>query len=203
MTDHQLLELYLFSALPRVDVNPLVYRLMDRFGTLYGVLNAPEEALRAVSGVGDSVVCSLRLAGDLFRRSEESRVREAPITSRSGAEDVLAPLFLGIATERLYLLCLDGGGRVLSQVLLAEGGASEVRLQEEDVLAQLSRCHPASILLAHNHPGGDPTPSREDIAATQALSARLTALNVTLLDHLIWADGVFFSLREQGFLETN
>lgn len=204
-SDPELLELYLFGAIPRVDVHPLALRLLDAFGSLHGVLSADLQALKQIPGIGESAAVSLRLAGDLVRRAEQSWVSEQLlITDFDTAAEYLSPHFFGAATEKLFLLCLDGKGRVLACVLLAEGCANSVYLDEEHVLQQIQRHHPTAVLLAHNHPGGNPAPSQEDIAVTQALKAHLEPLAVALLDHLIYADGIFFSLREQGFLsETN
>ncbi len=195
LSDQQLLELYLFAAIPRKDVNPLACRLLQVFGSLDGVFRAEQSALEQVPGVGPQVACHLRLLMDLVRRCEASRLSSHRITDWQSAGEYLQPCFFGAVTEQVWLLCLDAGGRVLQTVQLGAGTATSAGIDPQAVLREAERCHAASLVLAHNHPGGNPQPSEEDLHTTAVLRRMLREAGVTLLDHLIFADGLFTSLR--------
>ena len=199
--DRQLLELYLFYSIPRKDVSPLANLLIERFGSLSAVLDAPVKELTAVPGIGEHTAISLHLIRDLARRSMMSGRPEsgAVITDWQSAEEYLLPCFYGARVEQIRLLCLDTRGLVLyCGQLGGDGGAAGAALSLPELTETAQRHHAASVILAHNHPGGNPKPSREDLDATARARTALEAVQIALLDHLILGDGVSVSLRREA-----
>ncbi len=196
LTDQQLLELYLCLAIPRKDVNPLASRLLETFGSLSGVFSAPVEELAAMPGMGLASASAIHLQYDLSQRCARSRRSETEqtITDWRSAGDYLLPWFYGAVTEQLYLLCLDARGNVLRCHCLSRGEATLAPLNLQ-ILTEVARhTNATAVVLAHNHPGGDLTPSQEDLTATYAAEQALAASHVRLLDHLIIADEDFVSI---------
>lgn len=200
--DYQLLELLLFYGVPRRDTNPLAHQLMNRFGSLAGVLNASPEALRKIPGLNENAMVLLHLMPQLMRRYQQSEIdRETIITSISDAADYLEPYFFGLQIERVYLLSGDNRGRVLGCELLGEGGALAVGLDTRR-LTEIALRHRASwVILAHSHPSGLAVPSGDDILTTLNCRDILRPLGIALRDHLIFADGDYVSMQQSGMLE--
>lgn len=195
--DHRLLELILFYAIPQGDVNPLAHALIDRFGSLTGVLDALPEELMKVKGVGEHAASLLKLFPAVLGRYLEGRTAPGTIVhTPAEAGHVLAPYLYGAQNEMTYILCLDGKEKVLGVRRLSEGniGSSDVtirRAAEECLALRATFCY-----LAHNHVSGVALPSPEDMAATNVVRAALAPLGVQLLDHLVFVDGDLVSVRE-------
>lgn len=200
--DHEVLELLLFYAIPRIDVNPIAHRLMERFGSLDGVLSAPLEELMRVEGVGESAATLIRLIFPLCRRVRTAATASPVIldtTERVGA--YFLDVFFGEKTEKLYEACLDAKGKLLSLHGLSEGGVDRTTLNMRRVVENALSSNASAVVLAHNHPSGIALPSEEDTLATMQIDAALRAVGVRLVDHVITADEDFVSLRQSGVLE--
>lgn len=199
--DHQLLELLLFYAVPQGDVNGLAHALMQRFGSLAGVLDASPAELVRVKGVGEHTALLLSMLPQLMRRYQLSRVQgDAIITSGADAGEYLAPFFFGTRNETVYLLSLDAKGKVLSCDFLAEGSLDQVELDSRRVVETAIERRATSVILAHNHISGIATPSAADISLTEALRPLLRSMHIHLLDHLVVADGDYVSMAESGLV---
>lgn len=190
--DHEILELLLCYAIPQGDVNPLAHALMDRFGSLSGVLSAPVELLTQVKGVGERTAVLLRLA---------DMEREVILNTRENVGAYLLELFSQERNEAVYQICLDGKGKLLACRRLGEGSASAVNLDMRKVVENAILHSASSVILAHNHPSGIALPSSDDQAATEQVRVALGAIGVRLEDHIIVADGDFVSFSESGFFD--
>lgn len=200
---HEVLELILFHAIPRRNVNPLAHRLLEHFGSLHAVLDAPLEALEAVEGMGENAATLLRLFSDVARMSALSRQHEekerASLTFGDLKRHCLS-LLDGLKEEHFYVVCLDAKGRLIRDVLISKGSLSEAPAYPRQV-AQTVLAHNAyAVVLCHNHPGGDEVPSDTDLTMTNELGAMLKAMEVTLYDHMIVADGRVLSMERCGLL---
>lgn len=187
--DHQFLELLLTYAIPRRDTNALSHALLDRFGTLEGVVTAEIDQLTMVEGVGEGAAVFLRMQGDLFRRlllrrTEDSRGNIRLTTPAAAARYAVALLSLS-TYENVIAVCLNAKKIVQSCESLQRGTLTEAQIYPRSIaeIALLKRAH--GILLIHNHPSGDPTPSQEDADATELVKAALGSVGVQLYDHLI------------------
>ncbi|MDE6456883.1 MAG: DNA repair protein RadC [Dysosmobacter sp.] len=199
--DHEALELLLYYAIPRGDVNPLAHALMDRFGSLSGVLSAPAELLVQVEGVGERTAMLLRLVPQLAQKARLADLeRELALNTRERVGAYLLELFSRERNEAVYQICLDGKGKLLACRRLGEGGASAVNLDVRKIVQNAIVFSACSVILAHNHPSGVALPSQADHAATLRVKAALESVDVRLEDHIIVADHDFISFSESGFL---
>lgn len=201
--DHEVLELLLFYALPRRDVNPLAHELIRRFGTLDGVLTASPESLAEVEGMGENAATLLSLILPLARRARLSG-QERPVILSDGAQrgGFFRDLLHGEREERLYEACLDAKGKLLCCQLVGRGALDAVSLNLRLIVEHAFRSGAVSVVLAHNHPSGLALPSRDDLAATAAAEDALRRIGVRLEDHVIVADGDYVSLRDNGVIPT-
>nr|WP_325213398.1 DNA repair protein RadC [uncultured Oscillibacter sp.] len=199
--DHEALELLLHYAIPQGDVNPLAHALMDRFGSLNGVLSAPVELLTQVKGVGERTAVLLRLVPQVAQRARLAEIeRETALSTRERVEAYLLELFSRERNEAVYQICLDGKGKLLACRRLGEGSASAVNLDVRKMVENAILYAASSVILAHNHPSGVALPSLEEQAATSRARTALEAIDVRLEDHIIVADGDFISFSESGYL---
>ena len=195
--DHKILELLLFYAIPQGDVNPLAHELIDRFGSLDGVLDALPEELMKVKGMGEHSVVLLKLIPAVTGRYLEGRTGPGTIIHTAAeAGHVLTPYFYGVRNEMVYILCLDAKEKLLGVKKISEGNNtnSDVtirRVAEECLALRASFCY-----LAHNHVSGLALPSPEDMNTTNVVRTALAPLGVRLVDHLVFEDGDLVSVRE-------
>lgn len=199
--DHKVLELLLFYALPRQDTNPIAHDLLERFGSLEGVLDAAPQALAKVKGVGDRSAVLFKAVKELSRRYAAGRSRIGNlITSNYAAYEILHPLFFGARNEMVYLLCLDGKKKLLGCAKLGEGNVNAAEVTPRSVVETALNHNAARVILAHNHVSGLALPSDEDKATTLYLRELLSQVGVVLDDHLIFVDDDMVSLKDSGFL---
>ena len=199
--DHRVLELLLFYAIPRGDVNALAHDLIDRFGSLAGVLDASVDELTKVPGVGEHTAVLLRLVSVMGGRYQEQRGSLDGIVS--GPEEVsalLSPYFYGARNEMVYILCLDGKGKALGVRKVSEGSihASDINIRR--IAEEAMGLRAAKLYLAHNHVSNLAFPSAADWQSTDIIRAALAGVGLELVDHIIFVDGDAVSLNqsEQG-----
>lgn len=199
--DHEALELLLYYAIPRRDTNPIAHELMDRFGTLSGVLSAPVELLKQVDGVGESAAVLLRLAPLLAQKARLAEAeREIALNTVDSIGAYLLERFSQERNEAVYQLCLDRKGKLLACKRLGEGSASAVNLDIRKLVENALLSSASSVILAHNHPSGVALPSQADQGATLRAKAALESIDVRLEDHIIVADGEYVSFSDSGYL---
>ncbi len=199
---HEVLELILFYAIPRANVNPLAHRLIDTFGSLHAVLEADVKDLMKVEGIGESAATLLSLFGYVDRQLERSRsAQKKKLRNRQEASRHCLGLLAGLREEHLYLVCLNAQMEVLQNVLVARGTLNEVPAYPRMVAEAALRANAHAVVLCHNHPGGSIIPSRQDLEMTASLGQILQSLDVILADHVIVAGEETLSLVECGFLQ--
>ena len=195
--EHRVLELLLFYAHPQGDVNPLAHALLEKFGSLAGVLDASPDELKKIAGVGEHTVTLLRLvpavgACYLKQRGDMRKL----IRSAKDASDILRPRFLGGRNEMVYILCLDGKGKVLGVRKISEGSIQSADISIRRIAEEALGLRAAGIYLAHNHVSNLALPSGADWMALDVLEEAMGVLGVQVHDHLIFSDGDMVSLRE-------
>lgn len=201
LEDHQLLELILFYSRKQEDVNPLAHRLIDRFGSLKGVLDASPEELKEIPGISDHTASLLKLFPAVMARYEQSSIeRGTIINSVDDVAELLRPCFIGAQTELLYLLCVDAKGKLLSCELISHGSATAVLMDQRRIVQIAIRRRASRIYLGHCHVNGLAIPSTEDIWATQKLGQTLAPMHIRLEDHLVFADDDYISMAQSGLL---
>lgn len=200
---HEVLELILTFAIPRMDVNPLAHRLLEHFGSLPDVLEASEDALLEVDGIGPQSAMLLAMLLPLWRRYNKERLHPAArFATRSDLEEYCAALFMGAREEQMYVLSLDNRQRLLGCDLISSGTPSEVSVHPRLVVNCLMKRGAACAVLTHNHPSLSPLPSHADIELTQNIEALLAAMDIRLSDHIIAAGTHRFSFQREGLLQT-
>lgn len=199
---HEVLELLLFYAIPQRDVNPLAHRLLDHFGSLYGVMSASVEELSAVEGIGAYAASLVSLVHEMHRYVELSREnpREVMKNYRDAQLHCLR-LLSGLANERLYAVCTNAKMEIISDVLIAQGTVGKVPVYPRAVAEAVLRYNTRMVVLCHNHPGGNLYPSPEDIQITQMLGVMLQSMEVALVDHVVVAGNKAISMRSVGLFE--
>jgi DNA repair protein RadC len=200
--DHNVLELLLFYALPRVDINPIAHELIDRFGSLSGVFDAPYDELVKVPGIGENAALLLKLIPQSSRRYQISKGKHNSIlnTSRK-AGDFLLPYFFGERDEVVYMVCLDAKCKVLSCKLMFRGGVNSANVNLRKIVENALASNASSVILAHNHTSGIAIPSEEDKATTKKVIDALRAVDVALADHIVTADNDYVSFADNGFIK--
>lgn len=196
---HEVLELLLFYARARGDVNPLAHRLLEVFGTLRGVLEAPVDQLCAVEGIGEETAALISLMVPMFRRYEMCLCEKSRKLARySEVQRYCTALMAGLRKERFYVICVSSQMRVLGQRLIAEGSLSEVPAYPRLVVETALNQNAYGIILCHNHPGGEAIPSMGDVDVTRELEAVLAKLGIALMEHIIVADNDCYSMIQHG-----
>ncbi|NOE33804.1 MULTISPECIES: DNA repair protein RadC [unclassified Ruegeria] len=201
MPDYELLELVLFRSIPRQDVKPLARGLMDAFGDFNRVLTAPEERLRKIKGVGDSVITDLKILEACAHRMARARVMQRHVIS--GWDALLDYCHTTMAhreTEQFRVFYLDRKNVLIADEEQAKGTVDHVPVYPREVAKRALELNASALILVHNHPSGDPTPSQSDIDMTNRIQDACSALGLTLHDHLIIGKSTELSFRSEGFL---
>ena len=199
--EHELLEFLLFYALPRVDTNSIAHRLIDRFGSLAGVLEADPKELMQVEGIGPKAAAFLAMLPEAFRAYERSKLGKRPcIRSIREACAFAKTLLYGKPVEQIYVIWLNAQNRVIHSERLSEGSVSESPVHIGRIAAAALRHHAVRGIVAHNHPGGSVRPSPADICATQDILRALAVLGIELVDHIIVSDSATFSFQADSML---
>ena len=195
----QVLELLLFYAIPQRDTNPLAHRLLEHFGSLAQVLEAPAEELEKVSGVGSNVATLLTLTTALARYYMVSRGNQTvALTTTEMCGDYLLPYFVGRRNETVFLLCLDAKCKVLGCKEVGEGSVNSAIVPIRRIVEMALGMNATTVVLAHNHPSGLAIPSGEDVQTTRRLAVALDTVDITLADHIVVADDDYVSMTQSG-----
>lgn len=197
--DYELLELVLFRAILRQDVKPLARQLIERFGDFNRVLSAPATQLRQLDGVGDAVVTELKIVEAAAHRLSRAKVMQCHVLS--GWDALLDYCHTTMAhreTEQFRILFLDTRNTVIADEEQAKGTVDHVPVYPREVVKRALELNASALILVHNHPSGDPTPSDADIQMTRQIDLAAKALNISVHDHLIIGKSNETSFRALG-----
>jgi len=205
LDEAHVLEMLLFFADQPKNTYQLSHALLGRFGSLEKAMNAPMELLERVPGMDQRTAVLISLTGQIARYCQTQHGTDASRqlqTSRACAEYLL-PFFSGQRNEKVYLLCLDSQASVICCREMAEGTVCSANIQIRKMMEIVLSLNAVSVILAHNHPGGLPYPSTEDLVTTRRLAVELDGIDVLLADHIIFADGDYVSLAQAGYYRPN
>lgn len=195
----QMLELLLFYCVPRKDTNELAHLLIDRFGSVSKVMDAPESELMKISGVGENVATFLHLVKEAGRYYQVDSIRKGvQVSSVEDCGRYMMPYFIGRQVETVFLLCLNANCSVISCREVGEGEINSAIISPRTIVEMALAEKASTVVLAHNHPSGVAIPSQEDVVATKRLATALATVEVTLFDHLVIADDDYVSLAQSG-----
>lgn len=200
LPDYELLEVLLFANDPRKDVKPLAKSLMDRFGGFPEVLSADPDALRA-AGLREPAVAVLKSVREAALRLAKAELRARPlIGSWDRLIDYCTAHIAYSAVEEFHLLFLDRKNALIAHERQQRGTVDHTPVYTREVVKRALELQASALILVHNHPSGDPTPSKADIAVTLDIAKAAKPLGVTVHDHLIIGRGRHTSLRDLGLL---
>lgn len=201
MPDYELLELLLFHAVPRRDTKPLAKRLIDRFGSLAAVLASDAADLEAVKDSGPAVAGLLKAVNQAGRRLAREDLRERQEMGSWDKVIAYCRAELGhLPRESFHVLFLDQKNGLLAAEELSRGTVDQTSVYPREVVKRALELNAKALVMVHNHPSGDPTPSQADVDITRAVAAAAQALGVSLHDHVIVTRNDHKSLRASGLI---
>ncbi len=201
LADHEMLEMLLFLALPRRDTKPIARALLDRFGGFGAAVSASPQALRAVEGLGEAGIAAMTLAQAAGLRLLRGELAARPVFGNGTAlTDYLLASLRHEKTERFHVLFLDARARLIADEVMGTGTVNHAPVYPREVARRALELHASTVVLAHNHPSGADTASRDDIATTKDIRRALQPLGIALHDHFIVAGESCVSLSGRGLL---
>ena len=201
LADYEMLEFLLFSARARGDTKPLAKALIDRFGDLAGVLSASPRELATVSGVGDAAVAVLKLVPEAARRLALAEASERPVIGSWDKLLAYCRITLGREkVEQFRLLFLDTKNRLIADEMQQRGTVDHTPVYPREVVKRALELGASALILVHNHPSGDPTPSRDDIEMTREVQAAAAKLGIAVHDHIVIGRTGHNSFKSLGLL---
>ena len=201
MPDYELLELTLFAAIPRRDTKPLAKALLKRFGSFAEVIAAPRERLLEIPGVGMSVANQLKIVQAAAQRLAKTKVLGRPaLSSWSALLDYCTAAMARSETEEFRVLFLDRKNHLIADEVQNRGTVDHTPVYPREIIKRALELGASSIILVHNHPSGDPTPSKADIAMTREIAGAAKALSIAVHDHLVIGRGGHASFKSLGLL---
>lgn len=203
LTDAHLIAIILRTGGSGRSAVDLAMELMERFKTLKGIAEAPIAELRSIKGLGNAKAAQMKAALELGRRLSCEHSPKGPAFSTGrDVHAYFAPRFAGLRKEVFYSALLDAKNRVFQVERISEGTLTSSVIHPREAFRTAIRESAAAVIFVHNHPSGDPTPSRDDVAVTERLSSAGETIGIPVLDHVIVADDSFVSMLEQGHLRS-
>lgn len=201
LLDHELVEYLLALARPRIDTKPIAKALLKEFGGIAGVLTADAEALARIPDMGETSAAAIKIAHAAALRLLRSQVAERPVLANWQALlDYLRADMAHHAIERFRVLHLNSKNMLIRDEVMSKGSIDEAAVYVREVISRAMELKSAALILVHNHPSGDPSPSRADIEITRTIAEAGRRLNIAVHDHIIMGAEGHSSLRAQGLI---
>src|SRR3954468_21095883 len=201
MPDYELLELTLFAAVPRRDTKPLAKALLARFGSFAEVIAAPRARLLEVKGVGENVANHLKIVEAAAHRLAKTRIINRPaLSSWTALLDYCTAAMARAQSEEFRVLFLDRKNVLIADEVQNRGTVDHTPVYPREIIKRALELSASAIILVHNHPSGDPTPSKADIAMTREVASAAKALGIAIHDHLVIGRGGHASFKSLGLL---
>jgi len=201
LADHEMLEMILFLALPRRDTKPIARALMTRFGSFAAAIAAPLQDLRGIEGLGEAGVAALKAVQAAALRLVRAEVMNQPVLDNwDRLMEYLNAVLARERVEQFRVLFLDNRNRLVADEAQGRGTVNHTPVYPREVVKRALELQASGLILVHNHPSGDPTPSSADLQMTQELQRAAAALGITIHDHLVIGRGGQASFRSLGLL---
>ena len=201
LADYEMLEMLLFLAFKQGDTKPLAKALINRYGSFANVLSAPTDELAGLRGIGPHAVTAIKLVQAAALRLARAEVLDRPVLNNwDRLMDYLNAVLAREKIEQFRVLFLDTRNRLLADEAQARGTVNHTPVYPREVVKRALELHATALILVHNHPSGDPTPSRDDIAMTHEVRVAAEALSIALHDHIIVGNGRWLSFRQEGLI---
>ncbi len=200
--DYEVLELLLTFVLPRKDTKPIARELLDKFQNLSGVLNADIKELQQIKGIKKRTAQFLNIlrATIKYYLEEKAKTKQMQFTNLNDLITYLKAVLSGKKNETMHVIYLNSQNKLIYSEDLSEGTVSETAVFPRKIVENALRYNAASVIIAHNHPGGVPEPSEKDNIATEQIKNALQTVNIILQEHIIISDDGFYSYRKNGIL---
>ena len=201
LADHEILEMVLFLAVPRRDTKPIARALVQRFGSYAGAIAAPVGELRGVEGLGEAGAAALKIVQAAALRLAKAEIAYRPVLNHwDRLIEYLTAVLARERVEQARALFLDQRNRLIADEVQSVGTVNHTPLYPRELIRRALEHHATAIILVHNHPSGDPTPSPEDVAMTREIKLAASTLSIVLHDHVIVGNGKWVSLKRLGLL---
>ena len=201
LLDHELVEYLLMLAIPRMDTKKIAKRLIAEFGSYGALLAADWDVVMRIGGIGEGSVAALKIAQASALRLLKSQVVERPVLgSWQALLDYLRADMAHNPVERVRILYLNSKNMLIRDVPMSEGSVDEAAVYVREVIRRALDLHAVAMILVHNHPSGDPSPSEQDIRLTRQIADAGRHLRITVHDHVIVGTSGHSSMRAQGLL---
>ena len=196
MAEHNIIELLLFFGIPYKDTNPIAHELIDTFGDINGILDAPAEELMKIDGIGENAATLIKLVRDISLLYADGSLAAADKKKKSNVTDFIKSKYIKETNEIVYIIGVDADGRPEQCSKISEGSFDRATIDNRSVVENVLRIGSKNIVIAHNHPHGFAVPSAADIETTVQLKALLSSIGVNLVDHIIVSHDDIFSMAK-------
>lgn len=193
--EHEILEILLYSAYSRRNTNDIAHRLLQRFGSLQGVISAEHDELCSVEDVGPSAAATIAFLGDVSKKYAKKDYTGTDLSMSEDLRRFCAELFNGCDAEVMHVLFLDGSYCLVAESRLSNGSSEHTDIDLKTIAAKAIKHQCSNVVLVHNHPSGLAAASNADVAATRRAATALKNIGIILADHIIVAGGDSFSMR--------
>lgn len=194
---HKVLEYILFHSIPQKDTNEIAHELLERYGSISAILDAPVESLMQVKGISEVSVSLLKLILPVARiYQSEKKSNNKVLNSLDEMAEYIVGKYFGYDKEVFSVLSMNAAGKVVGFDILSSGNVSEVSVSVRDIVETAIKRKAVCVVIAHNHPGGVALPSKEDISMTEMIFNTLKRINIYLADHVIIANDDYVSLAQ-------
>ena len=197
---HEMLEMLLYTSISRGDTNPIAHRLIDKFGSFSGVLDASFDDLQTVDGVGESTAFLIKLIPAAARVYLEDRCdKSTALQSAKDYVNILRSKYFDIIDELPSILLIDASYRLIKWAAIGKGGKFSAQIDTKQLIHEVVHCNAAYVVMCHNHPSGNTMPSDTDITVTQNIKSLLDSVDCKLIDHIIISDSEYTSLANSKY----
>jgi DNA repair protein RadC len=201
LADYELVEILLFSAIPRRDVKPLAKKLLEHFGNLYNLINADKEKLLLVDGINENICSSLYLIKEMIRRILKHKIIKQNVISSWGALlDYLKSTMSGLKVEQFRILFLNKKNVLIAEEIIGVGTIDQAPVYPREIVKRALFHEAGAIILVHNHPSGSSKPSKADITLTDTIVETCNSVSISVHDHVIIAGNDYYSFKSNMLL---
>ena len=200
--EHEILEIILFFALPRVDTNPIAHRLIKTFGSLEKVFLAKEKELKTVEGVGDKAAALLMLFGSVGKIIQAKEKEKVNLSTPESVINFVREKIGDKLEESFLLILTDKQRNVITTIEFCDNHRHDVSMKIPEISNALAIHKPEYAIIAHNHPSGDPSPSNDDDLSTKKIHLLCSLNGTSLIDHVIYAGGKYYRYHSDFRLEN-